>query len=86
MGGGGVRDARSGEIISGGEQSTGPIEAPLDLKPRLKTVEFKNVNANSYGGLIIEIDPDRRVDDFNRHNNTVVLNYRATFTLEKGWK
>ena len=81
-----VRDARSGEIISGGEQSTGPIEAPLDLKPRLKTVEFKNVNANTYGGLIIEIDPDHRIDDFNRHNNSVVLNYRATFTLDQGWK
>jgi hypothetical protein len=81
-----VRDARSGEIIPGGEQRTGRIEAPLDLRPRLKTVEFKNVNANSYGGLVIELDPERRVDDLNRHNNTVVLNYRATFTLDDGWK
>jgi hypothetical protein len=81
-----VRDGRSGEIIPGGEQHTGPIEAPLDLKPRLKTVEFKNVNANSYGRLLVEIDPERRVDDLNRHNNSVVLDYRATFTLDDGWK
>jgi hypothetical protein len=81
-----VRDGRSGEIIPGGEQHTGPIEAPLDLKPRLKTTEFKNVNANSYGRLLIEIDPDKTIDDFNRHNNTVSLDYRATFTLDDGWK
>jgi hypothetical protein len=81
-----VRDGRSGEIMPGGEQHTGPIAAPLDLQPRLKTTEFKNVNANSYGRLIIEIDPERQIDDMNRHNNTVVLDYRATFTLDHGWK
>jgi hypothetical protein len=70
-----VRDGRSGEPVSMGEQHTGRIEAPLDLKPKHKGLEFKNINCNVYGSIIIELDPDRQIDDLNRHNNRVVLPY-----------
>jgi hypothetical protein len=70
-----VRDGRSGQVIVNGEQRIARIEAPLDLKPKEKAVEFKNVDANTYGSLIVEIDPDGEVDDLNRYNNRVVLKY-----------
>jgi hypothetical protein len=68
-----VRDGRSGQVIVNGEQRIARIEAPLDLKPKEKAVEFKNVDANAYGSLIVEIDPDHKVDDLNPYNNRVVI-------------
>ena len=70
-----VRDGRSGQVVVTGEQTIDRIEAPLDLKPKIKTVEFKNINANTYGSIIIEVDPENRVEDLNRHNNRIVLTY-----------
>ena len=70
-----VRDGRSGTIVVNGEKLTGRIEAPLDFKPKHKGVEFKNINANTYGSIIIEVDPDRKIDDLNPFNNRVVLEY-----------
>ena len=70
-----VRDARSGQVVVTGEQRIALIEAPLDLKPKMQAVEFKNINANTYGGIIIEVDPDNELPDLNRHNNRIVLTY-----------
>jgi hypothetical protein len=81
-----VRDRRTGDVIIGGEQRTAPIEAPLDLVPRWQAVEFKNFDLNTYDTVIIEIDPERQVDDFNRHNNRVELTNRSTFALPLGWQ
>jgi hypothetical protein len=81
-----VRDAHSGEIVINGEKRTGPIEAPLDLQPRFKMVEFKNVNGWVWDRLIVELDPDGAADDFNRHNNRVELDCQATFRLHHGWR
>jgi hypothetical protein len=80
-----VTDIRTGKTVVNGEKRTGPIEAPLDLVPKWKRVEFKNINCNTWGGYIIEIDPDKKIDDFNRHNNKIVIRYRSTFDLHKGW-
>jgi hypothetical protein len=80
-----VRDGRTGRVVTGGERRTGPIEAPLDLKPRFKMVEFKNIDANTWDSIIVEIDPEQQVDDFNRHNNQATLVYRGTLTLQ-GYK
>jgi hypothetical protein len=70
-----VRDGRSGRVVLSGEQVIERIEAPLDLKPKQKAVEFKNINANTYGSIVIEIDPENRIDDLNRYNNRVALRY-----------
>jgi len=70
-----VLDGRTGMPVVMGEQRIDRIDPPLDLKPRHKGVEFKNINANIYGSIIIEIDPDREIDDLNRYNNRVVLTY-----------
>jgi hypothetical protein len=80
-----VRDVRSGAIVINGEQHTGPIEAPLDLRPRFKQVEFKNITANTWRKIIVEIDPEKKVDDLTRHNNTVEFEIRGTFDRERGW-
>jgi hypothetical protein len=81
-----VRDGRSGAIVINGEKHTGRIEAPVDLKPRFKTVEFKNINCNTWGRILIEVDPDKKIDDMNRHNNRVALKYEATYLKHGGWK
>ena len=70
-----VRDGRSGEVVVMGEKRIDRIEPPLDLKAKHKGVEFKNINCNIYESIIVEIDPDNELDDFNRHNNRVVLTY-----------
>ncbi|MBI4025988.1 MAG: hypothetical protein HY360_13465 [Verrucomicrobia bacterium] len=70
-----VRDGRSGRVVVSGEQMIARIDAPLDFKPRQKAVEFKNINANTCGSIIIEIDPENKIDDLNRYNNRVVLTY-----------
>lgn len=70
-----VRDGRSGLVVAAGEQVIPRIEAPLDMKPKQVGVEFKNINANTYGSILIEIDPEGKIDDLNRHNNRVELKY-----------
>jgi hypothetical protein len=70
-----VRDGRSGRIVVTGEQRVGRIDPPLDGKPRHKGVEFKNINANTCGSIIVEVDPDNEVPDFNRKNNRLELKY-----------
>ena len=70
-----VRDGRSGKVVISGEQVIPRIDAPLDMKPKQKAVEFKNINANTYGSIIIEIDPENKIDDLNRYNNRVELKY-----------
>lgn len=79
-----ARDVRSGELLVSGVKHTGPIAAPLDLEPRFKTVEFKNVNA--WDRIIIEIDPDKKIDDLTRHNNRVDFDFKGSFDLFKGWR
>lgn len=81
-----VRDKRTGHVVINGEKRTGPIEAPLDLTPRFKMVEFKNINCNAWDTIVIEIDPDNLIDDFNRHNNRVEMKFQATFRLHEGWR
>ncbi len=81
-----VRDGRTGRVVINGEKHTGPIEAPLDLKPRFKTVEVKNIDGNAWSRIVVEIDPEKKIDDLNRHNNRAVLNYRGTFKVPRGWK
>jgi len=80
-----VTDKRSGKVVINGEVRTGPIEAPLDLKPRFAIVEVKNINCNAWGEFVIEIDPDGKIDDANRYNNRVDFRYRSTFDLPDGW-
>ena len=58
-----------------GSEEIDRIDAPLDLKPKQKAVEFKNINANTYGSIIIEIDPENKIDDLSRYNNRVELKY-----------
>jgi hypothetical protein len=70
-----VRDMKSGKVIGRGEQRIGRIDAPVDMKPRFKAVEFLNVSANVQGGVIVEIDPEREVEDLNRHNNRVEVRF-----------
>ena len=79
-----ARDARSGELLVNGVKHTGPIAAPLDLKPRFRTVEFKNVNA--WDRIIVEIDPDKKNDDLTRHNNRVDFDFKGSFDRFKGWR
>jgi len=68
-----VCDGRSGQPVVMGEQRIKRIDAPLDLKAKYKGVEFKNINCNVYDHIIVEIDPDKEIDDLNRHNNRFVL-------------
>jgi len=70
-----VRDGKSGLVVASGEQVIDRIEAPLDMKPKQKGVEFKNINANTYGSILIEIDPEGKIDDLNPYNNRVELKY-----------
>lgn len=70
-----VRDARSSLAVVMGEQRIDRIEAPLDLKPKVRGVEFKNINANTYGKILIELDPEGEINDLNRYNNRVELRY-----------
>ncbi len=70
-----VRDLKSGKVIGRGEQRIANIPAPLDMKPQHKSVEFLNITPNVMGGVIVEIDPEKEVDDFNRHNNVVELRF-----------
>jgi len=80
-----VRDARSGKIVINGEQHTGVIEAPMDLRPRFRTVEFKNLSGNAWGRVIIEVDPGHEIEDLTRHNNRVDFDYRGVYDLHEGW-
>lgn len=75
-----VRDGRTGKVVIEGEQVIGHIDAPLDFKPKQKAVEFKNINANTYESIIVELDPDGKIDDLNPYNNRFVVDYKA-----KGW-
>jgi hypothetical protein len=75
-----VRDGKSGKIVVEGEQVIKHLDAPLDFKPKEQGLEFKNINANTYESIIVELDPDGKIDDLNRFNNRVVLDYRT-----KGW-
>lgn len=70
-----VRDLKSGKVIGRGEQRIANIPAPLDMKPQHKSVEFLNITANVMGGVIVEIDPEKEIDDLNRHNNVVELKF-----------
>ena len=70
-----VTDARSGQPVMAGEQRIARIDPPLDMAPKYVGVEFKNINANSYGHLIIEVDPGHEIDDMNPYNNRVELSY-----------
>ncbi len=70
-----VRDGRSGRVVVSGEQRIARIDPPLDLKPRVVGVEFKNINAATCGSILVEIDPDRECPDLNRHNNRLELRY-----------
>jgi len=70
-----VRDGRSGELVVMGEKRTGPIGAPINQEPQDRGVEFKNINCSIYGSLIVEVDPDRELDDADRNNNRFVLIY-----------
>ena len=70
-----VRDGRSGRLVVTGEQRVDRIDPPLDGKPRYKGVEFKNINANTCGSIIVEVDPDNQVPDFNRGNNRLEIRY-----------
>jgi len=81
-----VRDIRTGEIVINGDVRTGPIEAPLDFQPRYKAAEFKNLEASTWGGFTVEIDPDHEIDDLTRHNNFVRIRYSGTFIREKGYQ
>jgi hypothetical protein len=76
-----VIDARSGQIVVSGEQRTGPIPAPLDLLPQYVTVEFKNIDASVWDDMIIQIDPEQKIDDFTRYNNSVRLSHDGSFDL-----
>jgi hypothetical protein len=75
-----VRDGKSGKVVIEGEQVIKHLDAPLDFKPKEQGVEFKNINANTYESIIVELDPDGKIDDLNRFNNRVVLDYKT-----KGW-
>ena len=81
-----VRDGRSGKVVVNGEKRTGVIEAPIDLRSRFRTVEFKNINCSTYGRIIIELDPDNEIDDLNRYNNRVDFDYTSTFLRDGGWR
>ncbi len=70
-----VTDRRSGRRIVMGEQRIELIEPPLDFKPKHRTVEFKNFNAHTYDGVIVEIDPEHEIDDLNPFNNRVEFRY-----------
>ena len=70
-----VRDGRSGELVVMGEKRTGPLGAPVNQEPQSRGVEFKNINCSIYGSLIVEVDPDRELDDADRNNNRFVLEY-----------
>jgi hypothetical protein len=70
-----VTDARSGQPVMAGEQRIVKIDPPLDMVPKYVGVEFKNINANAYGHLIIEVDPGHEIDDLNPYNNRVELRF-----------
>jgi len=79
-------DPRSGELVANGEKHTGPIEAPVNRKPRYRTVEFKNIDCHTYGRVVIEVDPEKKAEDIDRKNNRVALDYRSTFLRNGGWR
>lgn len=68
-----ISDGHTGSVI--GERVIEHIDAPLDLLPRTELVEISNANAITRGSIIIELDPDRKHPDLNRHNNRVVYRY-----------
>lgn len=68
-----VRDGRSGRKVFDGDQTIERIEASSDLHPVYNAVEFKNINAHTYGSIIIEVDPDGEIDDLNPYNNRYEL-------------
>ncbi|MHC4884386.1 MAG: hypothetical protein ACYTGH_04800 [Planctomycetota bacterium] len=80
-----VCDAKTGRVVANGEKRIAEIEAPTDLVPRWKRVEFKNINCNTWGAFSIEIDPEKKAEDRTRLNNKVLFKYRSTFDLPYGW-
>ncbi len=70
-----VCDGRSGQVVLRGEQVIDRIDAPLDFQPRYRAVEFKNINANTLGSIIIEVDPEGQTPDLNRDNNRYELRF-----------
>lgn len=68
-----VSDGWTGAVI--GERTIARIDPPLDLMPRTELIEITNANAVSKRSLIIELDPDRKHPDLNRHNNRVEYFY-----------
>lgn len=69
-----VTDGRSGAVLMNGEQRV-DIEVPLDMQPQKVGIEVKNFNANAYGSVVVEVDPEGEIEDLNRHNNRYELRF-----------
>jgi len=62
-----VRLERGGEVLA--TQKVGPIEAPLDLKPRIATIRLDGAKA----GDRVVVDPENTVPEIAEHNNGLTL-------------
>jgi len=62
---------RAGEIIATGK--LGPLPAPADLYPKTKEVTLTLPAGADAAGGTVEIDPDRRLEEITRLNNSVEL-------------
>ena len=58
---------RGGKVVA--EKIISNLPAPLDLKPKIVIVTFKDVQANDE----VILDPENQIDEITKHNNRVLV-------------
>jgi hypothetical protein len=44
------------------------------------------LTVNAWDRIIVEIDPDKKIDDLTRHNNRVDYDFKGSLDRFKGWR
>lgn len=68
-----VTDVQTGTVI--GEADIDIIPPPLDLHPKTSLLSIPNADALSKGAIAVELDPERKHPDLNRHNSRVMFRH-----------
>jgi hypothetical protein len=68
-----VIDGNTMKVVA--EKTVKRIDPPLDLQPKTALIEFQNMNAITKKSIIVQLDPDKKHPDLNRHNNEAVYIY-----------
>src|SRR5207244_1522144 len=66
-------DVDTGVIV---DRATVPhLDAPLDLKPRIQSVEFHNLDCRVHKSVEVVVDPEHKIDELTRYNNRVTYRF-----------